>query len=209
MTNTFELIKKSRPKIKIGDIFYYKINNSFYAGIVLHNYLKPTLGEGTMITCAFLETKYASLKEVTVNQLKQDLIEKRLLLPPINTNKRGWTHGCFVTIDNLSLDFAKSMLKDVRFFYGAETIYNMNYVEVPDCPDFKLCGKVALVAHEGIELLLQISLDLDFTEENPTWYDPYKYYRELKEEGFKGDYPFWYLKAKERLKNVDSSKNLI
>ncbi len=209
MGNTLELIKKSRPKIKTGDIFYYKIGNSFYAGIVLHNYLKPSLGEGTMITCAFLETKYATVSKISIQQIKDDLLNKRLLLPPTNTNRRGWTHGYFAIIDNVSLDFAESVLKEIRFFYGVETIYNMSYSEVPECPDFKLCGPTGGYAYEGIQVLLQISLDLPFSEENPTWYDPYKYYRELKEAGFPGEYPFWYLKAKERLKNVDSSKNLI
>lgn len=206
--NILELIKKSRPKIAIGDVFYYKINHAFYVGIVLHNHLDPAL-EGVMITCAFLETRYATANDISIQQIKDDLIQRKLLLQPINTNRRGWTHGYFVTIDNIGLDFAESVLKDIRFFYAVETIYNMNYVEVLDCPDFKLCGKIALIAHEGIELLLQISLDLPFVQENPTWYDPYKYYRELKEDGFPGDYPLWYLKAKERLKNVDSSKNLI
>lgn len=199
MINTFELIKKSRPKTEIGDVFYYKINHSFYAAIVLHNHFDPTLKESTMNTCVFLETKYATLSEINLQQVKHDLIEKRLLLPIINTNKRGWTHGYFNMLDNISLDFAESILKDIRLFYGIMTIYNMNYVKVPDCPDFKLCGQTGLFAHEEIEVLLQISLDLNFTEENPGWYDPYECYRELKEAGFDGEYPFWYLKAKERL----------
>lgn len=199
MTNTFELIKKSRPAIKVGDVFYYKINNSFYAGIVLHNRFDPALKESTMNTCVFLKTKYATLSEIHLQQVKDDLVEKRLLLPIINTNKRGWTHGYFTMLDNVNIDFAESILKDIRFFYGVTTIYNLDHIKVLDCPNFKLCGATGLYAHEEIEVLLQISLDLIFTEKNPTWYDPYEYYRELKEDGFSGDYPFWYLKAKERL----------
>ena len=206
---TLELIKKSRPKIKIGDIFYYKINSFFYVGIVLHNHLDPTLKEGTMITCTFLETSYSRLEEISIDNIKDDFMQKRLLLPPISTNRRGWTHGYFVVFDNINLSFAESTSSNIRFYYGEESIYNMNYVKQIDCPDFKLCGDIGLYAHEEIEVLLQISLDLPFTEENPSWYDPYEHYRELKEAGFPGEYPFWYLKAKERLKNVDSSKNLI
>ena len=207
--NTLELIKKSRPKIKIGDIFCYKMNNSFYVGVVLHNYLDPSLGEGTMITCAFLETKYAAVNEISVQKIKDDLLSRAFLLPPINTNRRGWTHGYFIMLDNINLDFAESILREIRFFYGIRTIYNITYSKVPDCPDFKLCGEIGGYAYEGIQFLIQISLDLPFTEENPSWYDPYEYYRELKEANFTGDYPFWYLKAKERLKNVDLSKHWI
>lgn len=209
MTNTFEVIKKSRPKIKSGDVFYYKINNSFYTGFVLHTQLDPTVDEGTIFTCVFLETEYTSSSKISRDQIQNDLLGKRLLLPPVNTNKRGWTHGYFITIDNLNLDFAQPTLRDIRFFYGVTSIRDMNYFKIGNCPDFKLCGRTGLFSENGIELLLQISLDLPFTEENPTWYDPYKYYSELKEAGFSGEYPFWYLKAKERLKNVDSSKNLI
>ena len=162
-----------------------------------------------MITCVFLETRYATFSEISISQIKDDLLKKRLLLPPINTNRRGWTNGYFCIFDNLNLDFAESVLKNIRFFYWVKTIYDMTYSKVPSCPDFKLCGSNGGYAHEGIQVLLQISLDLPFVEENPTWYDPYKYYSELKEAGFPGEYPFWYLKAKERLKNVDSSKNLI
>ncbi len=199
MTNAFELIKKSKPKLKKGDAFYYKINNSFYVGMILHNHLDPTLKEGTMITCAFLETKYTISNEISLKQITDDLIARRLLLPIINTNKRGWTHGYFVALDNIRLHFSESMLRDIRFFHSVETIYDMNYVKALDCPDFRLCGEIGGVAYEGIEYLLQISLDLSFAEEDPIWDDPYEYYRELKEGGFSGDYPFWYLKAKKRL----------
>jgi hypothetical protein len=209
MKNTFELLKKSKPKICIGDIFYYKINNTFYAGVVLHNRLDPTLKEGTMITCAFLETGYTTLNELSIQQVKDDLIGRKLLLAPINTNRRGWNHGYFVILDKIDLDFLESILNKIRFFYGTETIYNMNYEEVLDCPDFKLCGKIGLYAYEGIEVLLQISLDLDFTEENPAWYNPYKYYDELVENNFSGDLPFWYHKAKQRLDIDPSIKTLI
>jgi hypothetical protein len=209
MINTFELLKKSKPKIKTGDIFYYKINESFYAGIVLHNHWDPSLKEGTMITCIFLETRYTTVDEISIQQIKDDLLEKKILVPPINTNKRGWTHGYFVMINNINLDFAESALNDIRFFYGLTTIRNLDYIKVPNCPDFKFCGKTALIAHEGIEVLLQISLDLDFTEENPAWYNPYKYYDELVENNFSGDLPFWYHKAKQRLDIDPSIKTLI
>ena len=209
MANTFELIKKSKPKIATGDIFGYKIDNSFYAGIVLSTQLDPTIRFGVMLTCVFLETKYDTLNEISIHKTREDLVERKLLFPPTNTNKRGWTHGYFVKLDNICLEFAESMLEEIRFFHGVKTIYNLNYLNAANCPDFKLCGETGLISHEEIELLLQISLDLQFYAEIPSWFDPYEYYRELKEAGFSGEYPFWYLKAKERLKNVDSSKNLI
>lgn len=198
MTNTFELIKKSKPKIAVGDVFCYKIDNSFYAGIVLHTQLDPTIRAGVMLTCAFLETKYDTLNDISIQKTREDLVEKKLLLPPTNTNKRGWTHGYFAMLDNLSLDFVGSTLKEIRFFHGVKTIYNINYVNVANCPDFKLCGETGLIAHEEIELLLQISLDLKFSGETPSWFDPYEYYKKL-DENFTGSLPFWYYKAKKRL----------
>lgn len=43
-------IKKSRPKLRCGDIFYYHIDNKFYYGIVLLTQLDPSIYEGVDFT---------------------------------------------------------------------------------------------------------------------------------------------------------------
>jgi len=200
MNNKFELIKKSRPKLKIGDLFYYKINNCTYVGVIIQNqkYMNGYTN-GEINCCLFLESSYNSIEEIPIDVIKNDILKHHLILPPININKKGWTNGFFVVFGNLDLSFANNELQEIRIIYSEYDIYDINYSEKEDVPNYKLAGKAGIFSDAGIELLLQMSLDLDFAVENPEWYNPYEYYDDLRETFPAFEPPFWYYKAKRRL----------
>ncbi|WP_407265261.1 hypothetical protein [Tenacibaculum maritimum] len=107
----------------------------------------------------------------------------------------------FLNIGSIDLsNLAEEVINKCRFFYGLSTIYNMEYKEVKDIPEYKLIGRSGIYNHLGLESMVQISLDLEFTEPNPEGYNPYEYYDELKIKYPNLELPFWYYKAKERLK---------
>ena len=203
MKNKFELIKKGRPKLKNGDLFYYKINDCTYVGVIIQSqkYMNDRDDvKGYINCCLFLESSYKSIEEISIDVVKNDILEQKLILPPTVINKRGWLNGFFIVFSNLDLSFANDVLQEIRIIYSKYDIYDVNYSEVDDVPNCKLAGDIGIYSDAGVELLLQMSLDLDFAVENPEWYNPYKYYDDLREE-FPAleEFPFWYYKAKQRL----------
>ncbi|MDO6811274.1 Imm26 family immunity protein [Zobellia galactanivorans] len=198
--NKLEFIKKNRPKIKIGDYFCFNINKVFYTGVVLHNHLDKSLKENTMITVLVLNYHEKSIDDISSDKLVSALKNRDLLIPPMNINRLGWTKGFFLNIGNIeSSDFKEEIIEKCRFFYGLSTIYNMEFKEVKDIPNYSLIGKTGIYNHLGLESMVQISLDLEFTEPNPEGYNPYEYYDELKTKYSNLELPFWYYKARERL----------
>ena len=79
----------------------------------------------------------------------------------------------------------------------------LNYVPVKDATYGKLIGTTGLYTYEGVESLLEISLDLDFNPAVPhgSWYDPYRYYDDIMKKYPSVELPYWYYKAAKRLKN--------
>jgi len=199
--NKLKLIKKSRTKIKIGDYFCFNIKDAFYTGIIIHNQLIEKYGDNTMFSALITNYNEKSINKISSDKLVLALKNRDLLIPPINLNKVGWTKGLFLNIGNVNLsNLVEDVIEDCRFFYGLSTIYNMEYKEVKNVPDYNLIGRSGIYNHLGLESMVQISLDLDFTEPNPEGYNPYEYYDELKTKYSNLELPFWYHKAKERLK---------
>jgi len=203
--NTFSLIKKSRPNLKVGDYFYYTLNNKNYVGVVIHTHLQKNIKENTAVVCLFLGYSFNDVKNISVEDIKRNISDKNLLIPPIIINKRGWTHGFFCNIGNLDLDSVYDTLSACRF---GISMYDINYIPVKNVIDSKLIGSVGIYTYEGVESLLQISLDLDFNPSVPqgSWYDPYRYYDDIKKKNPHIELPFWYYKAEERLHGRKNNK---
>lgn len=202
MKNKFEILKKTRPKLKIGDCFYYSINSRFYIGVVIQSgvYMNNIKDAGDAINgCLFLDLSYDAVNDFKIEDVKHCIAHKKLLIPPVNINKKGWSNGFFINnarIDDFS--FASPILSSIRFIYSKYNFYDINYNEALDVNSYELAGEVGVYAVEGIEALLQISLDLDFSSENPDWFNPYEYYGEIIDR-IKEPLPVWYHKAKKRL----------
>lgn len=199
MENTLQFIKKTRPKLQVGDYFYYRINLQWYVGIIIQNdvYMNNTPNVKDAVNCCLLlNLHYENIVNINENEIKQCIIDKKLLLPPINLNKKGWTTGFFVKLGNISLDFAVTTLDLVRFVYGKNSIYTIDYNKTSDIPCIDLTAEIGVYAIEGFEALLQISLDLEFSSENPEWFNPYEYYEKIANNE---TLPFWYYKSKDRL----------
>ena len=201
-SNILTIIKKIRPKIKIGDCFCFNINNAFYTGVVLHNQLIEKYGNNTMFSIVVLNYHEKSIEALSLSKLEESLKQRDLLIAPININKLGWTRGFLHMIGNInSANFAQDIMMKYRYMYSMSSIYDMNYEETSEIDDLKLIGRTGIYNHLGLESLVQISLDLEFSIENHEEYNPYGYYDDLKEVYPRLELPFWYHKAKLRLNN--------
>ncbi len=198
MKNTLQFIKKTRPKLKVGDYFYYHINSKFYIGIIVQNnvYMNNLQNvKDTINCCLFLNVCERNIEKIKEETIKQSILNENLLLPPINLNKKGWTTGFFVKLGNIKLDFVFKSQNLLRFVYGQNSIYDINYTKTDNIPSLSLVAEIGVYAIEGLEALLQISLDLKFSTENPEWFNPYEYYDKIKGKS-KEKLPSWYYKAK-------------
>lgn len=202
--NTLEFIKKSRPKINIGDIFVFKIKNRFYVGLVIHNQLIEKYGNNTMFTLLVSKYYENKIENINSNKLIQFLEQEELLLPPINLNKKGWLNGFFMTIENIDVTkvLQKKILDKCRFIQGGiSNIFNINHELTTTIESLSFVGRIGTYNDKGFEFLIQISLDLEFSDDDDddNDYNPYGYYDELKEEYPNLELPYWYHKAKSRL----------
>lgn len=185
-------IKKSRPKLKCGDIFYYHIDNKFYYGIILLTQLDPNISEGIDFTVLLPNYYEINHNYFNVDKFKEKIINRDLIASPIIINKRAWTQGYFCNYSNINLSFMKDILDDCRFAYFDE-LYDVNYRIKNDLPDLKLVGKTGLFGYEGIEYLIQIGLGL-YIDENEINFT-YRQYRDLGKYIKGREIPYWYYNA--------------
>jgi len=93
-----KVLKKSRKRIKLGDIFRFQIlENKFYWGRVVS--LNASVG-------GFEDCILLYIYNVETNksdEIPETLTVNNLLLGPIATNRLGWSRGYFETIDNREL----------------------------------------------------------------------------------------------------------
>jgi hypothetical protein len=200
--NTFSFIKKSRPILKVGDYFYYNINDKNYIGVVIHTHLQKNMKENTAVVCLFLNYTFEDKKNISIENIEKKILDVDFLMPPIIINKRGWTHGFFFNLGNMDIASVFNVLSECRFATsGGGYMSNFNYEPTKEVTDAKLIGKTGLYTYEGVESLLEISLDLDFNPNvsHGSWYDPYRYYDDIKKKYPYLELPFWYYKAEKRL----------
>jgi hypothetical protein len=162
------------------------------------------LKENTDIVCLFLNYTFENKENILTEEIKKRILDKDLLIPPIILNKRGWTNGFFSNLGNMELDNSVyNILNGCRFAtFGGGYMYDFNYEPSKNVDDAKLIGSVGGYTYEGAESLLQITFDLEFNPNIPhgSWYDPYRYYDDIKKKYPTIELPFWYYKAEERLK---------
>ncbi|WP_143933445.1 hypothetical protein [Pasteurella testudinis] len=182
--NKLQFIKKTRPKLKSGDVFYYHIKNRFFLGVVLLTRLDTRISDNISITILLPNYSKEKKELLSIDEMKKKIIDLDLIAPPTNINKKAWTLGYFVNIDNITID---NILEYCRF-YSLGDLYNYKYQETSSLPDFRLLGKMGTYAYEGIEYLIQLGLGLDYDEKEK----PYKYYEDYLNHLNEQKLPYWY-----------------
>lgn len=189
-TNKLKFIRKTRPKLKKGDIFYYNINQQFYFGLVISTRFYPDFSDNSAINLLLPNYATADLKDFCLEHFQQSLSPENLIASPAIVNRKPWTQGYFIQYAHMNLDNL-SLLAQCRFEYSP-SVYNLDYIKVNDIPDNRLLGTVGIYAYEGIEYLIQLGLGLDFDNNER----PYKYYKyELLQDKIKGELPYWYYRS--------------
>jgi len=94
-TTNLQFIRRSRPKIEAGDIFVmHPPDGEFLFGRVIRT---DALGPMKALLI-YIYADRATKKDPPVA-----LSPSRLLIPPTFTNRRGWTHGVFQTVEKRPL----------------------------------------------------------------------------------------------------------
>ncbi len=116
-----EVLKKSRKELLPGDIFVFKLKSMsdlFWYGRVVRTDARVGGFEDTVLIYIY-NLNSASKEDIP------ELSRRKLLVPPIATNKRPWTMGYFETVANRPLTsndmLRKHVFKDatrlkVRFY---------------------------------------------------------------------------------------------
>lgn len=148
MTN-LQFIKKSRPKLKEGDIFYYYINNQYYFGIVLLTKLDHELSDNIAITVLLVNYSESDISNFSVKSLEEKIKQLYLIAPPIVINKKVWNLGFFANL-NKNLDVSE-IFRNLRFECW-DHICDYKYNHIHDIPEPKLFGSSGGYAYEGLNI---------------------------------------------------------
>lgn len=198
MKTKYRVLNRGKKGRQNGECFILQLDGENYVlGVVANNDTKWAPNVNNVLTVLFFKTEFADEKSFSLNDIIKIVNDKSaLILPPIITNELGWTKGYFKTINKVDTDDI-SYLNDISFYNSINDITNMNG-DKTEVKNIYLLGKKPLISCYGIETLLEISLDLEFTVLPPSNYNPYKYLDNLKGK-YPDDLPIWFCKAKQRL----------
>ncbi|QIW16285.1 hypothetical protein A4G20_08035 [Pasteurellaceae bacterium RH1A] len=195
--NKLEFIRKTRPKLKAGNVFYYRINNKVYFGLVF-----ITKAEYDYVGIAFIVVlpNYAAQQpsDFSPETLIETIQKGDLLAPPTNINQRAWTMGYFNVIDHIDLSSIPILdtyrMNHSGFLYDrwGKMLFDLRYdVHTPDIPNILFLGDMGIYAHEGIEYLIQLGLGLDYDAREK----PYDFYESYPKNFSEEDLPYWYFNS--------------
>lgn len=94
----FEYLKKSRPKLKGGDIFAYKILSRYYFGRVVFAALESAPMPGASLLYFYRQNNETPVADLELMGVKD------LLLPPVWTNTLGWARGYFINVGHKAFE---------------------------------------------------------------------------------------------------------
>ncbi|KMK51605.1 hypothetical protein RO21_05335 [[Actinobacillus] muris] len=184
-----KVIKKSRPKLKQGDIFYYSINDKYYLGIVILTELNNiVIGDNVVITILLVNYSVENINDVSIDLLIEKVESLDIIAPPLVINKKSWWLGYFNNLSNMSYNNS-FILNNLRLECW-DYICNSKGEKANDIPEIKLFGSSGIYGFEGVEYLIQLGLGLAYDENE----EPYSYYidDDFKKYIKNRKLPYWY-----------------
>jgi hypothetical protein len=149
-----ENIGSSRKAIKTGDVFIFKPKERlFYYGVVVNSDASIFTAKGLIHIHLF------NINSEKGDSIPNNLYHSELLVPPILTNKLGWTKGYFKTIENVAIENFP-LVKNATFFYYNGKIFNDNSNELPKPKSIEETGSFAVTSYLNIDNLISLSLEI-------------------------------------------------
>lgn len=170
--NQLKVIKKSRTKLKQGDVFYYFINNKYYFGIVLLTQLDKKVSDNTAIVVLLINYHTKEISDFSLEALNNKVINLDLIAPPVVINKKAWSLGYFANFENIN--YKNQDILELLRFECWDYVCNYQYEPSNDIPEIKLFGSAGIYGYEGVEYLIQVGLGISFDKNE----QPYKYYED-------------------------------
>ncbi len=151
MTDELVFIKRTRPKLKPGDVFVVQPKeNTYFYGLVLRVCSVPDCSY-LIIACIFRNITH----QMTMDDFKADF--QNLLLPPLRLFKEPWTSGYFHNIG--FVDLSTLAIPTYAFYHMATgsvvTADSKNYPDqMPELIGMATMGGVGSVAYKITQELI-------------------------------------------------------
>lgn len=155
----FQKQKTSRRKTVPGDVFSIKIPDGYLLGRVVANNAKSSPWDEPQLQLLYI---YAGVRKDLKSVTAEDFRPPNLLIPPVLTNRMGWTRGYYETLTNIPLESADLLKRHVFREPGKQNYWDENSepVEESDISDASLVGLQALQSYFTTEDRISRALGL-------------------------------------------------
>lgn len=153
--NRLKIIKKTRPKIKTGDLFLANLfGDMCFYGVVLNGSVDiPVYGDNLVIVCIF---KHRT-KSVNDTGKNYDFVEEQILLNPRIVTREYWTGGFFY---NIGINIAEDM--DLNYgFYSSQSKSYINEYGEKKAEEPRVVSTLAIETITGIASEMRYALTMD------------------------------------------------
>lgn len=115
--------RPSRRKTVPGDVFSIKIPDGYLLGRVVANTAKSSPWDEPQLQLLYIYTGVRKdLESITL----EDFRPPNLLIPPVLTNRMGWTCGYYETLTNIPLESADLLKRHVFREPGKQNYWDEN-----------------------------------------------------------------------------------
>ena len=150
-----QYLKRSNTKPAPGDVFAMLLPDERYLfGRVILAEVPRGRAPMPGAYLLYIYTETASTKEPPLDKLTPD----RLLIPPLYTNRKGWTMGLFETVAKTELSPADLLSRHCFWSPTRQRYYDETGQEI-DGP-VEPCGRWALAAYEYVDDLISDALGM-------------------------------------------------
>jgi hypothetical protein len=155
----FQLQTPSRKKVAPGDIFSMKLPGGYLLGRVIATNAKSSEWDEPHLHLLYI---YKGVHKTTTDFQIDDFRPPQLLIPPVITNRLGWSRGVYETIGHAPLENADRLERNVFLRPGRNDYWdeNANPIKASHVKDKSMVGLQAVHSYMTIEYRVSVALEL-------------------------------------------------
>ena len=155
----FQLQSPSRKKVVPGDVFSIKLPEGYLFGRVIATNAKSSEWDEPHLHLLYI---YKDIHKTAADFQIDDFRPPQLLIPPVITNRLGWSRGVYETVGHIPLEDTDKLERNI-FKRPGHTDYwdeNANPVDEPLVKDRSVVGLQAVHSYMTIEWEVSVALGL-------------------------------------------------
>lgn len=155
----FQLQTPSRKKVLPGDIFSMKLPEGYLFGRVIATNAKSSRWDEPHLHLLYI---YKGIRKTVADFQIDDFRPPQLLIPPVITNRLGWSRGVYETVGHAPLETADRLEQDVFLRPGSQDYWdeNANPIKESAVKDKSMAGVHGLHSYMTIENEVSVALGL-------------------------------------------------